>query len=83
MAESVVAHFHNEPGVAAISIGVKEFMCVGALPPHDHPHVFLDIGEAGETVCPYCSTHYRYRADLGSARTDPAGHVFHEIAAPA
>ena len=39
MAESIVPHFHNEPGVAVIEIGAKEFMCVGALPPFDHPHI--------------------------------------------
>ena len=31
-------------GMPAIDIGVKEFMCVGANPPFDHPHVFLDMG---------------------------------------
>ena len=50
------------PGHAAIDIGVKEFMCVGANPPFDHPHVFLDMGSDDEKVCPYCSTLYRYDA---------------------
>jgi uncharacterized Zn-finger protein len=40
----VVPHFHNEPGVAVIEIGAKTFMCIGALPPQDHPHVFCDMG---------------------------------------
>ena len=44
MAERVVPHFHNEPGVPVIEIGAKEFMCVGATPPFDHPHIFLDMG---------------------------------------
>ena len=56
MAEHVVPHFHNEPGVPVIEIGAREFMCVGATPPHDHPHVFLDMGEGKEIICPYCST---------------------------
>ena len=47
-------------GMPAIDIGVKEFMCVGANPPFDHPHVFLDMGSDNEKVCPYCSTLYRY-----------------------
>ena len=55
MAETVVPHFQNDSGEATIAIGAKEFMCVGATPPFDHPHVFLDMGEAGEKVCPYCS----------------------------
>jgi uncharacterized Zn-finger protein len=64
MAEHVVPHFHNDPGVAVIEIGAKEFMCVGATPPYDHPHVFLDIGEDKEIICPYCSTLYRFNAKL-------------------
>jgi uncharacterized Zn-finger protein len=41
MAERVVPHFHNTPGVAVIEIGAREFMCEGELAPFDHPHVFL------------------------------------------
>ena len=44
MADHIVPHFHNDPGVAVIEIGAHEFMCVGARPPFDHPHVFLDMG---------------------------------------
>jgi hypothetical protein len=39
-------------------------MCVGATSPHDHPHVFLDIGEDKEIICPYCSTLYRFNSEL-------------------
>jgi uncharacterized Zn-finger protein len=59
MTDEVVLHFHNEPGVPVIEIGAKKFMCVGALPPQDHPHVFCDMGEDVEYACPYCSTLYR------------------------
>ena len=45
MAEHVVPHFHNDAGVDKIRIGVKEFQCMGASPPFDHPHVFLDMGK--------------------------------------
>ena len=24
-----------------------------------HPRVFLDVADAGETMCPYCGTRYR------------------------
>ena len=81
MADQVVPHFHNVTGVTTIAIGVKEFMCVGAIPPFDHPHVFLDMGDADEKICPYCSTHYRFRADLQPTETDPSGHLFREEAA--
>jgi len=25
-----------------------------------HPRVFLDVAKAGEVLCPYCGTRYRY-----------------------
>jgi uncharacterized Zn-finger protein len=71
MADRIVPHFHNEPGVPMITIGAKEFMCVGALPPFDHPHVFLDMGADAEIVCPYCSTLYRYDAALAPHEARP------------
>ena len=54
MTENIVPHFHNDIGVAEIQIGAKEFMCIGAMPPFDHPHVFCDMGDDNEYVCPYC-----------------------------
>ncbi len=76
MAESYVPHFHNTPGVPVIEIGAKEFMCVGAIPPFDHPHVFLDMGDDNEKVCPYCSTLYRYNPTFKATQTDPVGCTF-------
>jgi uncharacterized Zn-finger protein len=72
MAERIVPHFHNTPGVPVIEIGAKEFMCVGEMPPFDHPHVFLDMGEAAEMICPYCSTLYRHDAGLDPHAARPA-----------
>ena len=60
MADYIVPHFHNDLGVNVIEIGAKEFMCVGASPPFDHPHIFLDMGDESEIICSYCSTLYRY-----------------------
>jgi uncharacterized Zn-finger protein len=71
MAEHVVPHFHNDPGVPVIEIGAREFQCVGALPPHDHPHVYLDLGEDNEIVCPYCSTLYRFNSALDPHAAKP------------
>ena len=65
-----VPRFHNEPGVARIRVGVKEFMCIGALPPFDHPHVFIDMGESSEVICPYCATVFVHEGRLG-ASCDP------------
>ena len=71
MAEHVVPHFHNDPGVPVIEIGATEFMCVGATPPYDHPHVFLVLGEDKEIICPYCSTLYRFNPKLDSHAAKP------------
>jgi uncharacterized Zn-finger protein len=72
MADRIVPHFHNTPGVPVIEIGAKEFMCVGELPPLDHPHVFLDMGDTSEIICPYCSTLFRYDASLDAHAARPA-----------
>jgi uncharacterized Zn-finger protein len=77
MAEHSTPHFHNQPGLKAIRVGAKEFMCIGALPPFDHPHVFIDMGAETEAVCGYCSTHYIFDASLRGG-ADPAECVYHE-----
>jgi uncharacterized Zn-finger protein len=64
MADHVVPHFHNDPGVPVIEIGAKEFMCVGATPPFDHPHIFCDMGSETEIICSYCSTLFRFNPRL-------------------
>jgi len=76
-----VAHFQNDAGVAVIEIGTTEFMCVGARPPFDHPHVFLDMGDDREIICPYCSTLYRHAADLGAEESRPPECALKEKAA--
>jgi len=43
---------------------------VGEKPPFDHPHVFLDMGDANEIIRLYCSTLFRYDPGL-----DPPGGV--------
>ena len=70
--DEIVPHFHNEPGVPVIVIGAKKFMCIGALPPQDHPHVFCDMGEDVEYVCPYCSTLYRNNPALAPNQAYPS-----------
>ena len=72
MADIGIPHFHNDPGVSTIHLGSREFMCIGASPPYDHPHVFLDMGSDDEIICPYCSTLYKFRASLGPRQAEPA-----------
>jgi uncharacterized Zn-finger protein len=81
MAGGSIPHFQNDAGHPAIEIGVREFMCVGANPPFDHPHVFLDLGSDDEKVCPYCSTLYRYSAKLKATETVPPGCLYLDRAA--
>lgn len=58
------ARFINDNGVEAITIGVKEFECMGASKPHDHPHIYLDMGQDVKIRCPYCGTLFLYNGDL-------------------
>ncbi len=76
MAHSLVPHLVNDKGVDRVAIGVREFQCMGASPPYDHPHVFLDMGSETQIVCPSCSTLYVYRAGLHADESDPAGCVY-------
>ncbi|MBZ0162519.1 MAG: zinc-finger domain-containing protein [Notoacmeibacter sp.] len=81
MAGHSIPHFHNDAGNRSIEVGAKEFMCVGANPPFDHPHVYLDMGDENEKVCPYCSTLFVYAPDLKAGETRPEGCAWHDKAA--
>lgn len=73
MAGHPTPHFQNTDGHESIEIGVKEFMCMGATPPFDHPHIYLDMGDDAERICPYCSTLYRFNPALPADQTVPPG----------
>ncbi|HKZ95854.1 MAG TPA: zinc-finger domain-containing protein [Hyphomicrobiaceae bacterium] len=73
MAHSLVPHFANDQGVEKIFIGVKELKCMGARPPHDHPHVYLDMGADSQILCPYCSTLFVHDSRLAADESDPKG----------
>jgi len=64
--------FFNELGVTSIDVGARAFDCMGAMPPHDHPHVYLNMGERTDILCSYCSTEYRFNAALRWNQTIPA-----------
>jgi uncharacterized Zn-finger protein len=64
MADRLVPHFHNDLGVPTIRVKAKEFMCTGARPPFDHPHIFIDMGSDVEAICSYCSTRFMYDSGL-------------------
>lgn len=71
MAGAFIPHFANDSGAERIFIGVKEFNCMGARPPFDHPHVYLDMGQDGQIICPYCSTLYVHDGRLAATENDP------------
>jgi uncharacterized Zn-finger protein len=67
MVDRLIPHFRNDLGVPSIKVGVKEFMCTGASPPFDHPHIFIDMGSDSEAICSYCSTRFVYDSNLDAA----------------
>jgi uncharacterized Zn-finger protein len=68
--------FHNEIGVPIVRIGCQEFECIGDRPPQDHPHIYLNMGDTSEIVCPYCSTLFRFDPTLGAREADPVDCVY-------
>ena len=73
MASRLTPKFKNDKGVKVITIGVREFECIGASAPYDHPHIFLDMGQDSNIICPYCSTVYKYDPSLKATQTVPEG----------
>ena len=73
MASKLTPKFKNDKGVKEITIGVREFECIGASAPYDHPHIFLDMGLDSNIICPYCSTVYKYDPSLKATQTVPEG----------
>jgi uncharacterized Zn-finger protein len=35
---------------------------------NQHPRVFLDVRQTGEATCPYCRTHYVFKAQAAKGR---------------
>jgi uncharacterized Zn-finger protein len=81
MAEKSVPHFHNTAGLPVIRIKAREFQCIGARPPFDHPHIYLDMGSDDEIICPYCSTLYRHDNSLKDNLSAPAEALWREAEA--
>jgi uncharacterized Zn-finger protein len=61
----------NDRVVPEICIGVREFECIGGSPPQDHPHVYINMGEADTLLCPYCGTRFRFNPRLTPLDADP------------
>jgi uncharacterized Zn-finger protein len=76
MSGSGYSMFRNDRGVPEICIGVKEFKCIGVSPPHDHPHIYINMREADTILCPYCATRFRFDPRLTSLDADPPDSFF-------
>src|SRR6202035_4159031 len=81
MSGSGYLKFRNDRGVPEICIGVREFECIGVSPPQDHPHIYIDMGEADTILCPYCGTRFRFDPRLAPLNADPPdrSNRLHEI----
>ena len=82
MAAKTVPHLANDCGAEKIFVGVKEITCMGARSPFDHPHVYLDMGEDGQILCPYCSTLFVHDPRLAANESDPKGCLVDPEAGP-
>jgi uncharacterized Zn-finger protein len=80
IAEGDHAKFRNDIGAAEIHIGSKKFKCIGVSPPHDHPHIYLDMGDDYTILCPYCATLFRYDPRLSPGEADPPDCSYPDVA---
>ena len=63
--------YKNDIGAPAITIGVKNFMCMGETPPMDHPWIFITMGDKDTVNCLYCNTIFKYDSTLSFRYTQP------------
>ena len=76
MTSSPYPKFRNDHALPEIRIGAKEFNCIGVSPPHDHPHVYINMGEQDTIICPYCATPYRHDPKLTPFEAEPQDSLF-------
>lgn len=83
MSDHATPYFHNDPGIRMVEVGAREFMCIGASPPFDHPHIYLDMGSDREIICAYCSTHFKYNPTLKVNEAIPSDCIWRGETKPA
>lgn len=79
LAASRYRKFRNDRAVEEIRIEVREFNCIGVSPPHDHPHVYINMGDRDTILCPYCATRYRYDPRLPPFEANPRDSLFVDL----
>lgn len=72
-----IPRFLNDAGSGVVEISVRALNCIGATPPADHPHVYLEMGQRPSILCPYCATRFQFDRTLHYDETRPAG-CFHD-----
>lgn len=70
---AVSPSYRNDVGVREIRIGAKAFHCIGASPPDDHLHIYLQMSARPDIRCPYCSTLYIFDGHMRRNESEPAG----------
>jgi len=63
--------FHNEAGAPSWALAGVSSSALATMPPQDHPHVYLNMGNANEIVCPYCASLFRFDPSLGAREAEP------------
>jgi uncharacterized Zn-finger protein len=76
MPADVYLKFRNDLGVREISIGVREFKCIGESPPQDHPHIYINMDGADAIRCPYRGTQFRFDPRLTPLDAEPPDSFF-------
>jgi Zinc-finger domain len=63
--------FHNEVGVPIVALAAVSSSAL-RVSRRKITHIYLNMGDANEIVCPYCSTLFRFDQSLGAYEADPA-----------
>ena len=70
----------TDRAVQEIRTEVRESNCIG-VPPHDHPHVYINMGDRNTILCPYCVTRYRYDPRFPPFEADSRDSLFVDLEA--
>jgi uncharacterized Zn-finger protein len=65
-------------GAPIVRIGCREFKCIGGRAAAKS-HIYLNMGDASEIVCPYCSTLFCFDPSLGALEADPVDCAYGDI----
>jgi len=61
------------------ALAAASLSALALMPPQDHPHIYLNMGDASDIVCPYCSTLFHFDPSLGANEADPADCAYSDM----